>query len=458
MFASTNITVRDIQEGQRDDAARLSKMDRLTTVCAFAALLATPQLQANAYRLEALVHIAVARSFGRQHPSSEFVRKLFKRFGKGICGRLEDPAEDLFTTAVHCRDGNFVVFEGLREGNGYYLQRILDIMDQIPQQGRFIAMRRSVCALLTLSHAVASRVGLPAGIVGRTLPQSDLPENIIEQLNEMRRWVKFDTRNFLELGISVRDLAPFILPPDHVGLEDGPLIDSALEHHPLLLIGEVLCLALPTAIGAAITKYVLQTVASSGNLRVFETALVSNYWEQLCWTPFAKLSDPLPFRREGAAQLWIGSALREIEPGRYVHLVVLAPPLDLPSDDHGSALYGASMELSHLAMEDIRQSSQLAKARTGFREAISLIVNCNLGRASFFVGEALPAHWDLEVVPIHDVITMSSMHNFSPHRSLPYGAVQKCGSRGRNSSGQCERPAQSMGMGERSEWASDSAR
>ena len=77
-FALTNVTVADIQAGHLTDINQLSKMDKLTTTSTFAALLATPRLQTNAYRLEALVHIAVATSSGRQHLTSEFVRKVFQ--------------------------------------------------------------------------------------------------------------------------------------------------------------------------------------------------------------------------------------------------------------------------------------------------------------------------------------------------------------------------------------------
>jgi len=172
MFASTNVTVADIQAGHLTDINQLSKMDKLTATSTFAALLASPQLQANAYRLEALVHIAVATSSGRQHLTSEFVRKVFKRFGNGICGRLEDPAEDLFTTVVHSSDRNFLVFEGLREGNGFYLQRVLDVLEDIPDRGHFARMRRSVFALLALSDAVAKRAGCVHGMMGEPQPHA----------------------------------------------------------------------------------------------------------------------------------------------------------------------------------------------------------------------------------------------------------------------------------------------
>jgi hypothetical protein len=358
MFASTNITIADIQAGHLSDVNQLSRMDKLTTSSTFAALLATPQLQANAYRLEALVHIAVAESAGRQHLTSEFVRKVFKRFGNGICGRLEDPAEDLFTTVVHSSNGNFVVLEGLREGNGFYLQRVLDVLEDIPDRGRLARMRRSVFALLALADAVAARAGLVHGMIGKSEPHSDLPRELLSRLNGMRQWVRFSHHDLEQMGVDVRDLSPFILQPGASMLEDEPLADSPLQRHPVLLFGDVIYLALPTSVGTAITRYVVSTVASSGNLKVFETSLALKYWDLLSWTPFVDMREPPPFQPRGESALWVGSTLRQVEPGRYVHLVVLVLPLNASEEESDEFAYAASMELSHLAMEEIQQASQ----------------------------------------------------------------------------------------------------
>jgi hypothetical protein len=45
------------------------------------------------------------------------------------------------------------------------------------------------------------------------------------------------------------------------------------------------------------------------------------------------------------------------------------------------------MELSHLAMEEIRRVAQQAKSESGFREGISFVVSCGLGQSSIFLGE-----------------------------------------------------------------------
>lgn len=412
MFASTNVTVGDIQNGHPNDIKQLSNMDKLMTTSTFAALLAAPQLQANAYRLEALVHIAVANSAGRQHLTSEFVRKVFKRFGNGLCGRLEDPAEDLFTTVVHSSNGNFVVLEGLREGNGFYLQRVLDVLEDIPDKGRLARMRRSVFALLALADAVATRAGLVHGMIGKSEPHSDLPRELLTQLNGMRQWVRFSHQDLEQMGVDILDLSPFVLQPGATRLESEPMADSSLQLHPILLFGDVICLALPTSVGTAITRYVVSTMASSGNLKVFETSLALKYWELLSWTPFVNMREPAPFQQREESGLWVGSTLRQVEPGRYVNLVVLVEPLGGSEEESGEFADAASMELSHLAMEEIRQASQGARAEPGFREGISLVVRCGLGGSSFFASEEPPPQWEIEFTTIHDAITMGWMQDF----------------------------------------------
>jgi hypothetical protein len=412
MFASANVTVADIQAGHLNDVNQLSKMDKLIATSTFAALLAAPQLQANAYRLEALVHIAAATSSGRQYLTSEFARKVFKRFGNGICGRLEDPAEDLFTTVVHSSRGNFLVFEGLREGNGFYLQRVLDVLEGTPDRGLFARMRRSVFALLALSNAVAERAGCVHGMTGASEPHSDIPRKIFAQLNEMRKWVRFNRDDLKQMGVDVEDLSPFIFQEGKSKLEEELLNDSSLQRHPILLFDDILCLALPTSVGLAITRYVVRSAVLSGNLNVFQAALALNYWELLSSTPFVDQREPPPFQPREESGLWVGSTLHQVDLGRYVHLVVLIQPLNESENDGEEFAYAASMELSHLAMEEIREVAQQAKSKSGFREGISFVVSCGLGQSSIFLGEEPPSQWEIEFIPIHDAITMGWMEGF----------------------------------------------
>src|SRR5208283_176314 len=108
--------------------SELKTMDPARTAATFAGLLTFPELQANCFRIEVLVHLAIACCDGRSGPTTSFLRRSFEQLGNGFCGKIEDPAEDIFVSLVNTPNGNFRIFEGIREGTGFYLQRILNVV------------------------------------------------------------------------------------------------------------------------------------------------------------------------------------------------------------------------------------------------------------------------------------------------------------------------------------------
>jgi len=124
------------------------KLDPVATDASFAALLTAPGLQANCYRLEYLVHLAVAYCEGKTQPTQDLVQRSFKILGDGVRGMAEDPAEDVFVSLVSTPRGNFRVFEGIHEGNGFHLQRILNVVETMPREQPFQGIRDAVEALL----------------------------------------------------------------------------------------------------------------------------------------------------------------------------------------------------------------------------------------------------------------------------------------------------------------------
>ena len=91
MFRAASVTLAELAAEQHRIVAEIATLDRLTALSTFAAMLASPLLQANAYRLETLVHITAVKANGRKHPFPELFRRAFKSFGNGTSGRFEDP-------------------------------------------------------------------------------------------------------------------------------------------------------------------------------------------------------------------------------------------------------------------------------------------------------------------------------------------------------------------------------
>jgi hypothetical protein len=68
----------------------LKRLDPIVTAAAFGSLLTMPDLQANCFRIETLVHLAVAYCEGGNAPTEDCVVRQFERLGHGICGRMEE--------------------------------------------------------------------------------------------------------------------------------------------------------------------------------------------------------------------------------------------------------------------------------------------------------------------------------------------------------------------------------
>ncbi len=139
-------------------------------IAAVAGLLTIPDLQANCFRLEILVHLAAAFCRGRVSAKASDIKFLYDALDEGMCGRVEDPAENVFMGLVNTSLGNFRIFEGLREGTSFYLQLVLDVLETAPRKEHFELMRRSVGSLLKLSEAVAERAGLSEYELGNENP------------------------------------------------------------------------------------------------------------------------------------------------------------------------------------------------------------------------------------------------------------------------------------------------
>lgn len=85
----------------------LRSFDPLRTAATFGSLLTIPELMTNGTRLEVLAHLALATGESDRKPTSKLVNDSFTAIGEGPCGRMEDPAEDVFVSLIRSPRGPF---------------------------------------------------------------------------------------------------------------------------------------------------------------------------------------------------------------------------------------------------------------------------------------------------------------------------------------------------------------
>jgi hypothetical protein len=326
----------------------------------------------------------------------------------------EDPAEDVFVSLVSTPRGNFRVFEGIREGTGFHLQRILNVLESMPVEQPFLGIRDTAESLLKLSEAVAERAGVKEGTLGEEMPLRAVPKRVLHQLPSRRRFIQFSQSDLDRLHIPKSLLSEFEFPSD---LRRAILEQSAghtdVERYPVILHRDMAHLMLPTAVASAITRFVLEAVLSMRLGDAFERAVADDFAELFGNSRLlgGRIGRPIEFQRIPSGRA--AAAIREVDPGRFLQIVFLVDGLDgfeeggLNGQNPDPEGWGAVVE------KYVLHAAAVTREQPGFRGGISLLVACGFGRAIVCgIMAEPPEGWRVESISAHDLVTLSWLSGF----------------------------------------------
>ena len=392
------------------------------SVAAIGGLLTLPVLQANAFRLEAIAHLALANCNGRQSPTLQNASRWFKSIGTRV-GLLEDPAEDVFVTRVIFNGANYRILEGLCEANGHHLQHILHAVEGMPDRGELGAVKRSCEALLVLSDLLCDRAGLDAFLKGSEHPLEALPIKSIPTMKQLAARTTFPYRDLAVAGCDVQWLSRFVLPPDEQSISWSPGERSPFDRQPLLDTGSEIIVALPSALGAAVREAVIGTCIRTGNELRLRMQVLRSQTEALAQNPMFRKAR-IPGASADPNNVLVPSRPVEIELGYWVHCVLLVD--DLEGFDDGG-LWGISSRGSAATpalQAEIEQASAFCHAQPGFKAGLTFIVVCGFGRG-FALGIDDVEGWLVEVATDYDVDVMGWLHNFDFSELIKLSAMDQ---------------------------------
>lgn len=396
--------------------SQLSKLDPLEAAAAFAGLLTVPGLQANCLRLESLVRLSLMYATGRSKPTDGFVRAAFQALGNGVCGWREDPAEDVFVATVRTPRGNFRLFEGMWEGNAFYLQRILNVVERMPDGSGYNELRNSIYALLTVSDLVCARSGVERHQLGNEVPLSRIDAKTIGPLTAKSRRIRFSFSELREAGVDPSSLAPFLFERADFGkLADENLNATELEHRPLIRRGGQIVLVLPTAVSAAIRYHVIERIRDAGMLGALRRGIATEYAAHFSSIPLlgGRMGAPIEF--EFTKFGGIAAVVSMIDKGRYLNQIFVTDHLaDLEATGIGG-INPDGQRLADLVKACTEQAYEMVSKLPGFVNGMTLVVGCGVGRgtAAFLDHEELP-QWRVEFASAYDVDTLSWLPGFKP--------------------------------------------
>jgi hypothetical protein len=394
----------------------LEAFDPIKTASTFAGLLTVPELQSNCLRLEAIVHLSLAYCRGERKPTAKFASRLFAEFGKGMCGRAEDPAEDVFVTSIATRRGNSRVLEGIWECAGFFLQRVVNVVERMPQGGGYDHMRDAVYSLLAISDLVCERANLTRFQLGNEARLKSLPRQLAEAGSALRRRVKFSPDELRARGISIDGLAEFGFSPEIRGrLARESITHTTLERFPVGRRNGELFLLLPTAVSAAVRRYVIEQVSAIGMREAFLAALADDYARLFAEMPLlgGRSGAEIEFRRTDNGAL--ASLLKRVDNGRYMNLVFFLDTLEKFETD---GFAGPNPDPEKLAVDIdawIDSAYEDARKESDFRQGFTLIVSCGVGRPVVSIRRRNDRkNWPIEFVSAGDLAVLSWLQDFTP--------------------------------------------
>src|SRR6202050_601373 len=414
-FGSRFMTLRDVGQEHPDIVEALRDLDPIATASCFADLLLAPELQANCFRLESLVHLCMIYCRGANKPTRDFIVRAFAAFGSGSCGAMEDSVEDVQVALVNTPRGNYRIAQGTSSGAWFYLQRVLDALEALGGSTEITELRHSIDCLLRLSEALLSRAGLHENSVGQRTPVDDIPEDLANSIMTREDLIRFDGNDLSSLGIDDSGLVDFgmtratdlLLPGQAIGHSD-------LERHPLAVRDNGVYLLLPTAVAKAITRLVIEVAVSAGLGKQFEECLCAQYGRLLEGQPILWLPrlPHLDFQKLPGG--WISNLSFTVDPNRQMRLLFYVDGLTgflrggFPELNPNYDLLGAVIK--H-ALETPSSSRTLGSA--AFESPILLLVICGYSRTFEVPLPTESCHWQLCTISAYDLCLGSRLKVFT---------------------------------------------
>ncbi|MEH7906218.1 hypothetical protein V7798_00755 [Rhizobium laguerreae] len=395
--------------------ARLVKFDGLHLVQTLSGLSTIPENQVATYRIEALIHLAVAFCRGTQIPSDAQIREwLNDDLLQDPLGLGEDPVEDVFATVVPAWGGGVVLLEGSWIDNGYYLQNLLAALLRLPDEEWAQAAYHHVMAILQIARGVSERTGVKRYSKCASRPGKKVTVSP-GTAEATRSAARFSVQDLENLRIHAWQIAPFVLADNERDvIRSDVLGHSVLERYPLLRQGNDWLLALPTAIGAAARRFILEFAQSENALPRLEAALRAVELQDVRTFFASNLGFSNRISDDDLEQLNSRTTLIRTTFGDGCHAVIVHIGDDL-TETLQTGLLGVS-EVGEGVMESVRDAETELASRPNYRHGLTLFVHGGVGRGSARDAASSPASWHHVDLSLSDGLRMSWDGDFTAKR------------------------------------------
>jgi hypothetical protein len=339
-------------------------------------LLTEPANQPATFRLEVLATLAALHASGDRKPNSEHLRDwLNGPLLHDDIGQLEDPVEDVFVSNVPSPSGNLRLFDGLWGVNDVGVRALLQAVLQLGDRPWAAGTLESCMGLLQLSELVAERASIPRYAVSPGRPRQPI-RIVTRNLDAARARVVFTVDDLHSLGLRAAVLKPFVFMDEHrAALVGQGLGHTALERRPLVWNGTAMVVALPTAIGAAVRRLILERAQVAGDLAAVEGLVADLHLSELINLGMPGLR-ATPVRPPQPLVARCRDFVAQFDEGGFLHVVHAGEDM---TDVLNQGLRSLQRLPSDLPPALVTAATGLT-ADAGYRRGLTVVVHSSVGR------------------------------------------------------------------------------
>ena len=379
-----------------------------------AGLLIRPENHTATARIETLIHLAALACRGEHVPARRQVRQwLNVSVFKDPITELEGPVEDVFVSNVVTWFGNARLFEGRWQNNSDYVQVCIGAFHRIPERSWVAETLRHVKAMLGLSEAVAKRAEVARYMRTESRPREEIAVNV-STFRGASDHVSFNHEELVASGIDPADLDPFVFQMEHAGLLMGQSIGhTTLERRPLVRFRGRTIVVLPTAIGAAVRRFVIERARAAGDLGMFQSMCHQTQFSEVFLLGRAaweiEYIKALKHDRDDDLREFIGT----FDGGGYVHLVFV--PDDFEKVAHEGIV--SIHRIKGMVQDRIRDRAACLAAEPDFRRGLTVLVHGGIGREFSPLWGELPCGWHQLCLSAPDFMLLGNESEFTALRA-----------------------------------------
>ena len=384
----------------------------LTAQC-LAGLLIQPENHTATARIEALIHLAALACHGHKQPSRRCLHKWLNglAFNDPVT-ELETPVEDVFVSNVVTPFGNARLFEGRWQKNADYVQICIQALLRITNRSWATDTLRHILAMLRVSEAVAARARVQRYSRTESRPRQTITITP-SAVTESKRLVNFTNDELLTINVDPTLLSPFVFQTDHSdALMSQSIEQSALQRRPLARFGEMTTVVLPTAIGAAIRRFIIERAAVARELVAFQSACHGDqYWEvfmigRAAWS--IKFVKALKHDSDNDMREFVGT----FDDGGYVHVIFVPDDFEEISQTGLSSVH----QLDGTIKNRISDRAAWLANKPDYRCGLTVLIHGGIGRAFSPVWADLPSGWHQLCLSAPEFMLLGSESEFTAMR------------------------------------------